>query len=120
MIRDLTRGEGVDLVVETMGPATIEQSLTAVARHGEVVVLIWRSRDQPGLVLPAAAYGPKLATIRRLFVGPRAELEAMTQAMALHGVRPVVDTVFAFERLHEAYRHFLGRSGVGKVVLRVA
>lgn len=119
-VRELTGGEGVDLVVETMGPATIEQSLAAVARYGEIVVLIWRSPDQPAMVLPAAVYGPTLATIRRLFVGPRVELEAMTRAVSLHRLRPVVDRVFEFERLHEAYGYTQQRSRFGKVVLRVA
>lgn len=115
-----TGGAGVDLVVETMGPETIEQSLIAVARHGEIVVLIWKSRDRQSMVLPADAYGPKLATIRRLFVGPRVELEAMIRAMSFHRMHPVVDSVFEFEKLHAAYRHFQQRSGFGKVVVRMA
>jgi NADPH:quinone reductase-like Zn-dependent oxidoreductase len=119
-VRDLTGGEGADLVVDTMGPDTMEQSLTAVARHGEVVVLIWKSADRQAIVLPAAAYGPRLATIRRLFVGPRVELEGMLRAIRFHRLRPVVDRVFPFERLPEAYRHLRGGSGFGKVVLSVA
>lgn len=119
-VRELTGGEGVDLVVETMGPATIEQSLIAAARHSEIVVLIWKSPEHSSMVLPADAYGPKLCTLRRLFVGPRIELEAMIGAMTRLGIRPVVDRSFAFDRLHEAYRHFQQRTGFGKVVLKVA
>jgi len=116
-VRELTGGEGVDLVVETMGPETIEQSLIAAARHSEIVVLIWKNPGRPSIVLPAAVYGPKLTTIRRLFVGPRAELERMIAAMALHKIRPVVDRTFEFDRLHAAYHHFQQRSSSGKVIL---
>lgn len=119
-VRELTNGEGADLVVETMGPETIEQSLIATARYSEIVVLIWKAPGRPGIVLPADAYGPKLATLRRLFVGPRTELEAMIRAMTTHQIHPVVDRIFEFEQLHEAYRYFQARTGFGKVVLKVA
>ena len=36
-VRDLTGGDGVDIVVETMGPATIEQSIIAAARYSDIV-----------------------------------------------------------------------------------
>jgi NADPH:quinone reductase-like Zn-dependent oxidoreductase len=116
-VRKATGNVGVDLVVDTMGPETIEQSLIAAARYSEVVVLIWKSDTQSSMILPAAAYGPKLATIRRLFVGNRADLEAMLRAITLHKIRPVIDRAFRFAELHDAYRYFVGRSGFGKVVL---
>ncbi|MFL9873831.1 zinc-dependent alcohol dehydrogenase family protein [Paraburkholderia megapolitana] len=116
-VRELTGGLGADLVVETMGPETIEQSLIASASYSEIVVLIWKSATQSALVLPASAYGPKLTTIRRLFVGSRVDLEAMIKAMSAREIRPVVDRAFPFAQAHEAYRYYEGRSGFGKVVL---
>ena len=120
VVRDLTNGEGVDLIVETMGPPTMEQSLTAAARYSEIVVLIWRNATQPNITLPASAYGPSLAVLRKRFVGSRADLEAMTRAMEKHALRPVVDRVFAFEELDAAYQYFAARTGFGKVVIRVS
>lgn len=117
-VRDLTGGEGADLVVETMGPETIEQSLIACARYSEMVVLIWKAPNRPSMILPAEAYGPKLVTIRRLFVGPRVELEALIRAMTQLRIRPVIDRAFEFDRLHDAYRYFQRRMGFGKVVLK--
>jgi NADPH:quinone reductase-like Zn-dependent oxidoreductase len=117
-VRELTNNEGVDLVVETMGPVTIEQSLIAAARHSEIALLIWKSDSQPDVVLPTSAYGPKLANIRRLFVGSRTDLEGVMKAMSLHKLRPVIDRVFGFDQLHEAYRYFESRAGLGKIVLR--
>jgi len=117
-VRELTGNEGVDLVVETMGPPTIEQSLIAVARHSEIALLIWKTDTQQEVILPTAAYGPKLVNIRRLFVGSRSDLEAVTRAMSFHSLRPVIDKAFAFDQLQDAYRYFGSRAGVGKVVLR--
>jgi NADPH:quinone reductase-like Zn-dependent oxidoreductase len=116
-VRELTAQQGADLVVETMGPATIEQSLIAAARHSEIAVLIWKSPSASSIVLPAAAYGPKLATLRRLFVGPRSDLEALTRALEQHALRPVIDRVFDFADLHDAYRYFDSAGRFGKVVI---
>jgi NADPH:quinone reductase-like Zn-dependent oxidoreductase len=116
-VRDLTGGEGVDLVVETMGPETIEQSIIAAARYSDIVLLMWKSPNRPALVIPGDVYGPKLASIRRLFVGSRSDLEAMIKAMAQHHLRPVIDKTFAFERLHDAYNYFNSRAGFGRVVV---
>jgi NADPH:quinone reductase-like Zn-dependent oxidoreductase len=118
-VRDLTSGEGVDLVVETMGPETIEQSIIASARYAAIVLLIWKSANRPNLVIPGDAYGPKLASIRRLFVGSRVDLEAMIKAIAAHKMRPVVDKVLPLYQIREAYRYFGERTGFGKVVLRM-
>jgi NADPH:quinone reductase-like Zn-dependent oxidoreductase len=46
-VRDLTGGEGVDLVVETVGPPTIAQSLIVAARYSEIVLLIWNAPGPP-------------------------------------------------------------------------
>src|SRR5205823_9699497 len=70
-VRDLTGGEGVDLVVETMGPDTIEQSITASSRHGQIVLLITKSEQKDVLQIPGDAYARSLVAIRRLFVGSR-------------------------------------------------
>ena len=117
VVRDITGGEGVDLVVETMGPETIEQSIIASARYADIILLIWKSATRPALVIPGDVYGPKLVSIRRLFVGSRADLEAMIRAIAAHGMRPVVDRSFSFDRLREAYGYFDERTHFGKVVV---
>jgi NADPH:quinone reductase-like Zn-dependent oxidoreductase len=119
-VRDLTGGQGVDLVVETMGPETMEQSLVACARYSELVLLIWKAPNRPNLVIPGDVYGPKLTTIRRLFVGSRADLEAMLDAMAMHAIHPVVGRTFPFAELRHAYQYFDGRTGFGKVVVQMA
>lgn len=114
-VQELTGG--VDLVVETMGPETLPQSITATALHGEIVLLIWKAPGRPDLVIPGDVYGPKLATIRRLFVGSRTDLEAMINAMSTHKVRPVIDQVFSFDALPQAYQRFCSSERFGKVVI---
>ncbi|WP_197694145.1 zinc-binding dehydrogenase [Mycobacterium sp. 852002-40037_SCH5390672] len=48
-VRALTDGRGVDRVIEVGGPATIEQSLRAVAIGGEVTLIGFLSAANPGI-----------------------------------------------------------------------
>ncbi|WP_327090095.1 NAD(P)-dependent alcohol dehydrogenase [Nonomuraea sp. NBC_01738] len=118
-VRELTGGRGADLVVETVGPATIDRSVRASALYGQVVVLITRSATSDELTISSEAYASSLATIRREFVGNRDQLEEMTAAVAAHGLRPVIDRVFPFERARDAYRYYRGGSAFGKVVIEL-
>ncbi|MET7699734.1 NAD(P)-dependent alcohol dehydrogenase [Streptomyces sp. NPDC005485] len=119
-VRALTGGRGADLVVETNGPDTIEQSMRATALYGQIVLLITGNPRKQGIEISNAAYAASLATIRRVFVGSRAHFETMNRAIALHGIRPVVDRVFDLDDVHEAFRYYESGQAFGKVVIRVA
>jgi len=117
---ELTGGAGADLVVDTVGPETIEQSIAASSRYGEIVLLMWKSPNHPNLVLPGDVYGPKLVTLRRIFVGSRIDLVAMNAGLTASKSRPVIDRVFPFDRMHDAYHYFQDGGRFGKVVISVA
>ena len=116
-VRDLTGGEGADLIVDTRGPDTLEQSLTAVALYGRIILLITRGANGSLFQFSGDAYSRSLATILRLFVGSRASLEAMAKAVASKELRPVIDRVFPFSEARQAYDYFAGGDVFGKVVI---
>jgi NADPH:quinone reductase-like Zn-dependent oxidoreductase len=116
-VRDATNGRGVDLVVETMGPDTIEQSMRAVGLHGQIMLLIARGSQRPDIQISAQAYSATMATIRRVFVGNRASFEAMNRAIEQARIRPVIDQVFSFSQVHEAFAYFMRGKSFGKVVI---
>ncbi|MBB6554656.1 zinc-dependent alcohol dehydrogenase family protein [Nonomuraea rubra] len=116
-VRELTGGQGADLVVDTAGPATIDQSVRAAALYGEVVVLITRDATSDRLEIFHEAYASSLATLRRVFVGHRTDLEDLCAAVSAHGLRPVIDR--AFTDVQAAYRHFREGSPFGKVVIEL-
>ncbi|WP_393099201.1 NAD(P)-dependent alcohol dehydrogenase [Streptomyces sp. LN325] len=120
-VRELTGGRGADLVVETNGPDTVEQSMRATALYGQIVLLITGNPRRPGIEISHAAYASSLATIRRVFVGSRTHFESMNRALALHGTRPVVDRVFGFgpDEVREAFSYYESGAAFGKVVIRV-
>jgi NADPH:quinone reductase-like Zn-dependent oxidoreductase len=118
-VRESTGGRGADLVVETNGPDTIEQSMRAAALYGRIGLLITGSPRKNGIEISNAAYAASLATIRRVFVGGRAHFEAMNRALELHGTHPVLDRVFGFDEVREAYSYYESGTAFGKVVIRV-
>lgn len=115
LVRELTGG--IDLVVETGGPVSFEQSLMASTLYGHIVLLTLQDSKGGSIQLPAALYQRSLATISRLFVGNRTSLEAMLRAVGTHRQSPVVDRVFPFTEARDAYRHFQQGDVFGKVVI---
>lgn len=118
-VRRLTDGVGADLVVETQGPATIGQSLRSSARYGQVVLLWVVSAEPAELRITEDDLAGTLVTIRREFVGNRADLEAMNQAIGAHRITPVIDRVFDFDDALDAYRSYVEEDRFGKVVVRI-
>lgn len=117
-VRELTRGEGVDWVVEIGGAGTLPLSTRAV-RYGGRIALIGvlasagTSEFNP---LPAMMKG---VTIQGVFLGSRAAFQRMNIALAMHRLRPVVDRVFPFEAVPEAIRLMKSGGHFGKLVVRV-
>ncbi|MGQ4386885.1 zinc-dependent alcohol dehydrogenase family protein [Streptomyces sp. SAS_270] len=119
-VRELTGGRGADLVVETVGPETIEQSVRASALYAQIVLIAANSPRKASIEISNDVIASSLVTIRRLFVGSRAHFEQMNRAVTLHGIRPVIDRVFGFDEVHEAFRYYESGAAFGKVVIRVA
>lgn len=113
-----TGRDGVDHVVELGGGDTLAQSLRAVRAGGTVSligVLGGHRVDLPlGLVVTRAV------RLQGVTVGGRDDFMAMCSAMAATRMRPVVDSVWPFEQLHEAMAHLKSGAHLGKVCLRVA
>jgi NADPH:quinone reductase-like Zn-dependent oxidoreductase len=116
VVRELTVGEGADLVLDTMGPVTIEQSMRSSALYGEVVML-GGGASEPYLRIETATYARTMTTIRRVFVGSRADLTDLVRAVDVNAIHPVIDRVFPFAEARDAFAHYLSGRAFGKVVV---
>ena len=114
--RELTDGRSVDCVVEIGGPGTIAKSLKALAVGGHIS-LIGGSLSRSGAGLDPLLLTGRGITLSSISVGSRTDFEAMNRAIAMHGLRPVIDRTFPFAEAKAAYRHFEGRGHFGKVVI---
>lgn len=116
-VRRLTGGRGVEHVVEVGGPGTLERSFQAVAVGGEVAWVGWLAGGSAAVDL--TAFARSVGTLRRIAVGSRAQFLAMSRAIAVHRLRPVIERVFPFDRAPAAFAHYAAGGGVGKVVITV-
>ena len=115
-VRELTSGKGADHIVEIGETDTLEQSITAAAINAQIN-LVGRPVGAPHI--DPATLMRAVATYRRIAVGSRVEFEAMNRALELHGLKPVIDRAFDFDRARDAFAYFEKRGHFGKIVIRI-
>lgn len=113
-VREATGGRGVDIIVETAG-ATLGQSLAAVAFGGFIGIVGFVAGMKADIPL-RSIIGPMIR-IQGIAVGSRARFEAMNRAIALHRLRPAIDSTFALEKAADAFRHLEQGKHFGKIVI---
>lgn len=113
--RDITGGRGYDLILELGGEKTLPQSLHCI-RPGGTVAMIG--------ILSGSAMAASLGSIitrqvrlQGVTVGHRDGFEAMLRAIQQHRLKPVVDRVFAFEELKEAFAYLKSGAQYGKICI---
>lgn len=116
-VRQLTRGRGVDIVVETAGAQTLKQSIRATRLGGLIAMIGMVSGPTAELNLPLVAMGS--LRIHGIAVGSREHLQQVLAACAQHAIAPVVDRVLPLADLGEAVRHVAGGSQFGKVCVEI-
>ncbi|EME22677.1 zinc-binding alcohol dehydrogenase family protein [Rhodococcus triatomae BKS 15-14] len=120
LVLDATAGRGVDRVIETVGPQTLDRSIRSTAFGGELAHIGGGGFSDPASQTfdPRVLHGRSL-TLRRITVGSRCAFEQMNRAITLHQLRPVIDKVVPFADAADAYRRIQERSHVGKAVVAI-
>lgn len=116
-VLERTGGRGVDLTVETVGAATLDQSLRCT-RHGGTVALLGALLGIKG-ELTAGVILMKRLRVLGIMVDSRRAFEEMNAYIERHGIRPVIDRTFAFAELPQALRAMERGEHLGKIVVRV-
>jgi NADPH:quinone reductase-like Zn-dependent oxidoreductase len=124
-IKELTRGEGVDVVFEMLGGEHLLKSVRCLRNFGRVIV--YGTATGQRAQIDAGQLYAKGASVHGLWLTylsqkPELMTEAWEQlsAWAAQGhLRPVIDSVLPMERAADAYRLLLERKNVGKVVLKI-
>ncbi len=114
-VRRLTDGRGVDLVIDSVGAATLRESISAATNGGRVVVC-------------GATTGAEVEVdVREIFwrqisvigstMGSRNDFRQMLEAVSEHRLVPVVDSVWHFSDLEPALSRLENAEQFGKIVL---
>jgi len=107
--------ERVDLVIETVGEATMDHSLKSLKPGGRVVVAGSTSGHQAALDLRRVFF-LQLSVIGST-MGNRDELDALLKLLARTGLRPEVDSTYALSDAREAFARMERGEAFGKIVL---
>ncbi|MEL6712890.1 MAG: NAD(P)-dependent alcohol dehydrogenase [Planctomycetota bacterium] len=116
-VLERTGGRGVDRVVEVGGAGTLEQSLASV-RSGGTLALIGVLGGIGGRIDPVPVL-MKAARLEGVLIGSRTMLADLVRAVDVHGLRPIVDRSFRFDRLPEALDAMAEGRHFGKIVVEV-
>ena len=115
--RKLTAGQGVDLVVETAGAGTLQQSIRATRLGGMITLIGMVSGAKAEVNLPIVSMGS--LRIHGIAVGSRQHLEQVIAACGTNGIRPVIDCVLPLANLAEAVRFVESGQQFGKVCVEI-
>ncbi|CAJ2499805.1 Uu.00g026580.m01.CDS01 [Anthostomella pinea] len=120
----LTDGKGVDVVINNVGVAAMEQSFDALCSNGGTISLVGflggMPEKMPDCVMPAMM---KMAKIQGIQVGSVKDQQDLCDFLAEKKVdlKPLVDCkVFKFEDAADAFKYVDSGAHVGNVVIRVA
>jgi len=115
--REVT-GRGVDLVVEVGGVGTLNESIRATKIGGTIAFI--------GVLAGPASSDTRLPLmvmqqqrLQGVTVGSVEDLQALCDGISMHGVKPVIDKVFAFDQVRDAFAHMASGAHFGKVAIAI-
>lgn len=110
-------GGGVQQALEVGGKQTLGKSLASLAPGGHVALI--GGLSEFGGDIPAYALMGKNATASGIYVGSRADFEALNAFLAKHPFKPAIDKVFEYENAPAAYDYMDSGALFGKVVIKL-
>jgi NADPH:quinone reductase-like Zn-dependent oxidoreductase len=116
-VRALTGGAGVDHVLEVGGQDTLPRALQALGFGGHIAIIGGLSGFASDV--PVGTLMGLNATASGIYVGSRADFEALNAFLSERKIRPVVDKVFELEEAPAAFAAMDSGDFFGKVVIRL-
>jgi NADPH:quinone reductase-like Zn-dependent oxidoreductase len=114
----LTGGAGVQEILEVGGKDTLAHALATLGVGGHVALIGGLSGF--GGNIPVMALLNANVTASGIYVGSRADFEALNAFIDAHHVKPVVDKVYEFEDAAAAFDALDKGESFGKTVIRVS
>jgi NADPH:quinone reductase-like Zn-dependent oxidoreductase len=114
-VNALTRDQGVDVVVEHIGPQTWEGSVKALAKGGRLVTC--GATSGPSTTLDLRYLFSRQLNVLGSMMGTRAELLHLMSLVAKRKLKPVLDTIYPLREAKRAQQRMLDRDVFGKLVL---
>ncbi len=114
-VKEQTGGAGADVIVEVGGSGTLGESMKAVRVGGTIAQIGVLSGTEEKLAVTPILM--RQIHIIGVYVGSRAMMKTMNQAIDFHQLKPVIDKVFPLEETPAAYRYLEQGRHFSKVVI---
>ncbi len=126
-VRDWSRGHGMDVALDNLGAAIMQQTFRAMAPYGRVVTLMGTPADAEDMV----AYNQNLSILNVMMLTPMWQglADRMTQQAAMvqkgmqwlsnRKIQVHISEVFNLEQAAEAHRMLEAGGMTGKIVLEI-
>jgi NADPH:quinone reductase-like Zn-dependent oxidoreductase len=112
----ITGKEGIDIVVDHVGPATWAGSVQCLRRGGRLVTCGGTSGHE--ITFDVRHLFFKSLSFLGSTMGTPEEMKTVVKHMRAGLLRPVIDSTFPLERIADAHRRLAERAVFGKVVVR--
>lgn len=118
----ITKGEGVDFILENGGAGTIKQSIDCIAQGGNISVigfLVSIPQDQmPDVAMLALSKG---CIVRGINVGSKQLAEELVRFVTIQNLEVPVEKVFGFtlDDVIKAYEYLQSGTHIGKICINV-
>ncbi len=113
--REITEGRGYDHILELGGELTLPKSLACIKTGGTLSMIGVLSGV--GMKASLGYVVTRQVRLQGVTVGHRDGFEAMTRAMELHKIKPIIDKEFAFDDLKEALDYLKSGGHFGKICI---
>ena len=114
-VKKITRGRGVDVVLEHIGPATFAKSLACLTKKGRLVTCGVTSG--PTIQLDLRFLFIKQLSVTGCYMGGIRELHRVVRLVRKKKLRPVVDEIFPLREARSALKRMQERNNFGKIIL---
>ncbi len=116
-VQELTAGQGVDVVIEHIGPQVWDQCLRSLAKGGRLITC--GATTGPKAQIDLRYLFSRNLTLKGSYMGTKAELLEAAKLVGTGKLRPVIDHVYPLQEARAAQEHMLSRKFFGKLVLTV-
>src|SRR5699024_6313944 len=111
------RDETNDLVIDSVGRRTFNQSLDVLKHVGRMDVLGATTEDVVDLDVGSVCYVQY--ELNGSTMGSRDELRDMLSHITTYGTRPVVDSVYRLDDIQAAFDHLEANEQFGKIAIQI-
>src|SRR5271155_2794586 len=116
-VRKITNSEGVDIVIEHLGPATWQESMKSLKPGGTLVTC--GATTGPKVDLDLRFLFSRQLSLLGSYMGTMSELHEVVEHVFAGRLKPVIDRTFPLQDIRAAHEYMEESQMFGKIVLKL-